>query len=63
MEGNKLKRWPKMGLKIPPELREKVEIARILESRRVGEFCRVALNAYSNFIIKKHESFKPRNEN
>lgn len=50
-------RWPRMGIRTPPKLREKLNQAATLEGRRIGQFCRMALNAYSDFIIRKHEKF------
>jgi len=50
--------WPSMRVRVSPELREKLNVAAALEKRRIGQFCRVGLNAYADFIIGKHENFK-----
>lgn len=51
----KEKRWPRMGIRVPPKLKEKLDKAANLEGRRIGQFCRMGLNAYAEHVIKKHE--------
>jgi len=43
-----------MGIRLHPKLREKLDLAASLEGRRIGQFCRMGLNAYADHIIKKH---------
>ena len=56
MESKETKpRWPRVGIRMSPSLKAKLDKAASLEGRRVGQFCRMGLNAYADHIIKQHE--------
>lgn len=55
------RKWPRMGLRIPPALRENVRIAAEFEGMRIGQYCRHVLKVNSDEVIANNS--KPNNEN
>ncbi len=47
-------RWPRMGLRLPPELRELIDKAARLEGMKQGQYCRFVLRERSEEILKEN---------
>ncbi len=45
-------RWPRMGLRLPPELRELIAKAAELSGMKQGQYCRFVLREQSEAILR-----------